>query len=81
VFWVLVLVSDKVSILVLRVEPVSDEKFRNALVTVDVTRLLVVTELKVSTLVHVRALLAPEVNTWFVGTSVERVDAMGEPNT
>jgi hypothetical protein len=47
------------------VDPVSDERFRKALftVTVDVVRLLVVTELKVSKLVHVRALLVPEVNT------------------
>jgi hypothetical protein len=50
---VLVFVSDTVSVLVLMVDPVSDERFRNALVTVDAVRLLVVTELKVSRLVHV----------------------------
>ena len=76
----LVLVSDKVNVFVFMDDPVSDERFIKALVTVDVAMLLAVTELNVSRLVHVNALLAPEVNTWFVGTSVERVDAIG-PDT
>jgi hypothetical protein len=52
-----------------RVEPARDPR---AITVLWRERVFVLTELSVSAFVHVSALLAPDVNTKFVGTRVER---------